>query len=159
MRYLLVILATVYAGSAFAGNVPLNGAITLSEAGVGPINGKTPFSQQSVQKLLPNLKVSRGISTTEGEDFPILKVSDKNGLLFTINPDSDGKRIYSIVFEKDRVANSLGHRTGQTYKEVYGGRSAECIPGEEERSGTVFCLDPDSKHIGYQFATKDGWRH
>lgn len=93
---------------------------------------------------------------TEGEEFPILEVSDKKGVLFTINPDSDRKRIYSIVVEKDSVTNSRGHRIGQSYKEVYEGRRAECVAGEEERSGTVFCLAPGSQHIGYQFASKKG---
>ncbi|MGB9080909.1 MAG: DUF1131 family protein [Desulfuromonadaceae bacterium] len=154
--YLWVILVVGWIGSASANNIPVSNAITISEKGVGPINGKTPFSQKEVQKLLPKLEVAQVSSMTEGEEFPILEVSDKKGLLFTINPDSNAKLIYSIVVGKDRVTNSLGHRTGQSYKEVYGGFPAECVAGEEERSGTVFCLAPKSRHIGYQFASKKG---
>lgn len=153
MKRLWVLCACASVGFALAANSSMSIPVTLSEAGVGPINGSTPFNRKEVQKLLPNLKVKRSTSMTEGEEFPILEVSDKQGPLFTINPDSEAKRIYSIMIENDRVVNRLGHKLGQTYKAVYGGRAAECAAGAEESSGTVFCQAPNSKHITYQFYT------
>lgn len=153
MKHLWVLCACASIGLVMADNPPTNTPITISETGVGPINSSTPFNRKEVQKLLPSLKVKRSTSSTEGEEFPILEISDKQGLLFTINPDGDAKRIYSIVTESGRVMNSLGHKLGQTYKTVYGGKAAQCAAGEEERSGTVFCQAPNSKHIGYQFYT------
>jgi hypothetical protein len=153
-RLLVLLFASTSIGLAMADNPSTNTPVTISEAGVGPLNGNTPFNRKEVQKLLPSLKVKTNTSMTEGEEFPILEVSDKQGLLLTINPDGDAKRIYSIVAKSDRVVNSLGHKIGQTYKAVYGGRAAECEAGMEEQSGTVFCIAPNSKHVSYQFGSE-----
>jgi hypothetical protein len=42
--------------------------ITLTERGVGPITSTTPFNLAAVAKLLLNLRVVKGIASSEGFD-------------------------------------------------------------------------------------------
>lgn len=157
MRTALFMAAIIFASVAGAGNAPETHAITVSDRGVGPINKDTPFDRKAIQKLLPDLKVKKGVSSTEGEEFPILLVSDSKGLLFTINPAGE-KRIFSVVLEKDRVTNELGHKTGQSYKQVFQGKPGKCYAGMEEYSGTVLCDATNSEHVKYLFEGKwDGF--
>ncbi|HEY8099585.1 MAG TPA: DUF1131 family protein [Burkholderiaceae bacterium] len=149
MRNIFFVLVVIYADFAFAENAATPPVITVSDAGVGPINAKTPFNQKAIQKLLPTLNVTKSVGSSEGEEFPVLEVSDKNGLLFTIN--SSEKKIFSVVFEKDRVTNELGHKIGERYEKVYKNGSGKCTAGLGEYSGSVFCSAPGSKHINYVF--------
>ena len=142
-------------GLAIAASMPERSPLTISEDGVGPINGSTRFDRKAVQEHLPHLMVMKQTSMTEDIEIPVIAISDKQGLLATIYPDSSGQRIYSVVSESSRVSNRLGHKLGQTYKSVYAGKSVECVEGHEQESGTVFCPAPGSKHIGYQFYTDE----
>lgn len=157
MRSSLLLLVLLLSGLAYADNALQTPTMAISEQGVGPLNKNTPFDQRAVQKIFPMLKVTRSVSSTEGEEFSILKVSDDKGLLFTINPDGDSKGIFSVLFEKNRIPNRLGNIVGDRYKRIYQGHAGECSLGEEEYAGTVICLAPGSKHVYYLFnGTWDG---
>lgn len=149
MRTALFMLAIAFASAANARNDPEQ-AMTVSERGVGPINKNTPFDRKAIQKLLPHLEVKEGVSSTEDEEFPVLLVSDGKGLLFTIIP-AGKKKIFSVVLENDRVSNELGHKMGQSYKQVFQGKPGQCYAGLEEYSGTVLCGAPNSEHLNYLF--------
>jgi hypothetical protein len=124
--------------------------ITISEMGLGPINGDSPFNRDSIQKLLPTFVVEDGRGATEGEEFPTIRVSDKYGTVAVINPQADHKRISSVVVEAPRVRNELGPRLGWIYSQIYRADvTGKCSPGMEEMSGTVLCLDPTSEHVYY----------
>ena len=106
MKTALLAIALACSGIASAGNAPDAPALTMTEQGIGPITAGTPFDADVIRKLLPSLEVKRDVSSTEGEELPVLLVSDKRGLLLTIHPD-EGNRIFSVALENDRVANAL----------------------------------------------------
>lgn len=150
---LFVLLFSVQTAPLSAAEKSSPESIAISETGVGPINQNTPFELKAVQNLLPRFNVTSGVDYTEGEEFPILKVSDRQGLLLTINP-GDEKSIFSVVAKSNRVKNELGVRIGDSYAKVYGNQLGSCSPGTEEFSATVFCMAPGSKHVIYLFVGK-----
>lgn len=126
--------------------------LNLSEKGLGPITGQTPFNRATVQRLLPNWKVADGQGSTEGEPFPLLNISDREGLLATINADSGTGSIFSIIVWSNRVKNALGPVIGMRYSAIYPlGFPASCQAGAEEYGDKVFCLAPKSQHIHFVF--------
>lgn len=126
--------------------------LTLSAAGVGPINAKTKFSQKKVQKLLQKFTVKKSTDATEGEEFPTLQVFSKANLLLTINADSTHLEIFSIVIENNEVKNSFGKRIGFNFNESFKKpEEAKCHPGSEEISGKVKCEEPEFLNIHYLF--------
>jgi Protein of unknown function (DUF1131) len=154
ITWIFSLLFLVFSDKLFAEEKSAQDSIAITEDGVGPINASTPFDLKTVQKLMPGLKVKRGTSFTEGEEFPILKVSDLKVVLFTIIPDDNGRKIFSIVTKSNRVKNSFGVKIGDMHVGVFGDKAGDCSPGMEEYAGTVSCLAPRSKHVHYIFVGK-----
>jgi hypothetical protein len=127
-------------------------AITITEASVGPINAKTPFSIAVLRNLFPGYRVVTGTGSYEGIEFPIIKVMDGQSELLEINSDEDNKTIFSVITTNPRVTLDGNGAIGLLYSEIFGkGRSPHCYEGKENDSGLVFCHRPASNHIGLVF--------
>lgn len=127
---------------------------SVSELGVGPITAATPFNIHQVTLAFPNYSVVEELNFQEGEKYPIISVSKGAKTLITINPSLDLKSIYSIVVEDNLIHNSLNHRLGTLFNNIYKDEKAgyKCQAGTEEMSGKVLCLAPKSSNLLYQFA-------
>ena len=126
--------------------------ILITESGVGPITATTPFSIPVIAKLLPNLRVIAGVSSTEGEEFPTIRVLDGETELFVINPNGSEKGIGSIWVTNGKIVHNGKGRIGSLYSAIYGATiSKECFPGGEESTGKVFCRASPSSHIRFVF--------
>lgn len=130
---------------------PAPATLSLSESGLGPIKGTTPFDRAILQGLLPGWSVTSSQAFTEGEPYPILNIADRGGRIATIHPQDDRGKIHSIVVLSHRIRNLLGPGIGTQYSTIYPKGTKTCHPGMEEESGTVRCLAPGSHHIYYQF--------
>jgi len=127
--------------------------LSLTENGIGSISENTGFNMKDIQDSLPGYNIKPDKDYTEGDEFPIYVVMDKEGIpLATINPSGDEKGIFSIRIKSNKVLNTLGPKIGVAYSSVYGSHVDKgCSPGMEEISGAVICTAPKSKHIVYIF--------
>ncbi len=131
-------------------------SLRLTSVGVGPISSKTKFDESEIQKLFPKLKIKRSVSSSEGEEFPVLQGYENDKLLFTIYPSAGSKNIFSVVTSNDDVKNALGPKIGSVFADVYKSPNlAKCDPGMEEMSGEVICSAPESSSVKYIF--KGSW--
>jgi len=129
--------------------------LTVSSQGVGPINRSTPFNISTITRAFPNYNVVEQLNFQEGESYPEISVSKGAKRLLTIHPALDLKSIYSIVVEDNLVENSLTHRLGTMFTDIYTGNVAyNCQPGIEEMSGKVLCMTPKASNMLYLFVGK-----
>ena len=127
---------------------------SISDLGVGAITSATPFNIHQVTLAFPNYSVVEELNFQEGEQYPIISVSKGANTLITINPTLDLKSIYSIVVEDNLINNSLNHRLGTLFSDIYAdvNKAYKCQAGADEMSGKVLCLAPTASNLLYQFA-------
>ena len=130
--------------------------ITVSNQGVGPINHSTRFNIHDITVAFPNYSVVEQLNFQEGESYPIISVSKGTKTLMTLNPTMDLKSIYSVVVEDNVIGNSLNHRLGTLFSDIFtdSSNNFNCQAGVEEMSGKVLCMPPKSGNILYLFNGK-----
>ena len=130
--------------------------LKISDAGVGPINSATRFNIHDITVAFPNYSVVEQLNFQEGESYPIISVSKGAKTLMTLNPTRDLKSIYSVVVEDNLISNSLNHRIGTLFSDIFTNKDGKfnCQAGAEEMSGKVLCLPPNSANILYLFTGK-----
>jgi len=126
--------------------------VVVSESGVGPINGGTPFDIGTIQKLLPSLRVISGVSSAEGIEFPTIRVLEGQTELFVAGPDENRRKVGGIAVTSARVAHQGKGKVGSLFSEIYGESiPKDCLMGAEEESGNVICLLSSGSHIRFLF--------
>lgn len=135
----------------------------VSDSGLGPISGKTPFDADAIQKLLPAYEVNEAVRYTEGEPYPVVEVSLNDKLLATVNPSSDRTSIFSVQVISNSAGLHFKWPIGTKFLEVYGeggDPDPACMALGEEMSGKVSCAAPDFENIrlvlGGKFDGPDG---
>jgi len=90
-----------------------------------------------------------------GSPYPVIRISKGIKTLLVINPDATQKNIFSIIIEDNLIKNSLGHRLGTPYNEVYPyGQTEDCQMGLQDMAGKVLCYAPKAPNILYVFNGK-----
>ena len=126
--------------------------IVLSANGVGPINASTSFNMHQMTLAFSDYNVVEELNYQSGTPYPVIRVSDGVKTMMTIIPDSSQKNIFSIIVEDNLIINSLGHRLGTSYSEIYTyGQNEECQAGADDMSGKVICYAPKTPNILYVF--------
>ncbi len=135
-------------------NTEQSNRATVSDLGVGTVTTDTPFNIHQITLAFPNYSVVEELNFQEGEQYPIISVSKGANTLITINPTLDLKSIYSVVVEDNLINNSLNHRLGTLFSDIYAdeNKAFKCQAGAEEMSGKVLCLAPAASNLLYQFA-------
>ncbi len=131
--------------------------LMITDQGIGPVNASMPFNMHKVTVAFPEFSVVEQLNFQEGKSYPVISVSKGAHLLFTINPTADLKSIYSVVVEDNIISNSLNHRIGTLFSDIYTRDKPNpptCQPGSEELSGKVLCLPFGSTNMLYLFAGK-----
>ncbi len=124
----------------------------LSVGGVGPINAQTAFNLHDITAAFPNLNVTQQTNFTEGQQYPVIMVSQDLKPLLTINPDLKHKKIFSVTVHDNLIGNQLGNKIGSRFGDVYkAGQLEECAPGSEEFAGKVLCYAPKTGNVLYLF--------
>ncbi|UOG93482.1 MAG: DUF1131 domain-containing protein [Candidatus Thiothrix sulfatifontis] len=124
----------------------------LSVDGIGPINGNTPFNLHDITMAFQGLNVAQRINYAEGQEYPIITVSQDLKPLLSINPDAKHEKVFSVMVHDNLIGNGLGHALGSRFNEVYAyGETEECRAGAEELSGKVLCYAPKTGNVLYLF--------
>jgi len=127
-------------------------SIVLSENGVGPINATTSFNMHQMTLAFNDLNVVEELNYQAGSSFPVIRISEGVKTLMTIIPDASQQNIFSIIVEDNLIINSLGHRLGTNYSDVYAdGQYEDCQAGTNDMSGKVMCYAPKTPNILYVF--------
>ncbi len=132
-----------------------NKSIVLSANGVGPINATTSFNMHQMTLAFSDYNVVEELNYHSGSPYPIIRISEGVKTIMTIVPDGSQQNIFSIIVEDNLIINSLGHRLGTSYSEVYTyGQNEECQAGADDMSGKVICYAPKTPNILYVFNGK-----
>lgn len=130
-------------------------SIVLSESGIGPINATTSFNMHQMTLAFSDYNVVEELSYHSGTPFPVIRISEGVKTMMTIIPDEAQKNIFSIIVEDNLIINSLGHRLGTNYSEVYiYGKQAKCQAGIDDMLGKVICYAPKTPNVLYVFNGK-----
>ena len=130
-------------------------SIVLSANGVGPINADSSFNMHQMTLAFSDYNVIEEVNYQQGSPYPVIRVSEGVKTLMVINPDSSHKNIFSIIIEDSLIKNSLGHRLGTSYSEIYAyGQTEECQLGAQDMAGKVLCYAPKVPNILYVFNGK-----
>ncbi len=126
-------------------------ALTLTDAGFGPIGMESPFSETFVSDVFP--QVSTSVSTYEGETGMItaMELSIQMRRLGTISPDYSGLKVGSIELRGEGYTSPEGKYPGE-YLDT---SSFSCGPGMEHYSGFAMCTNPSYQNITYVFKLED----
>ncbi|HHL19834.1 MAG TPA: DUF1131 family protein [Thiothrix sp.] len=131
---------------------PAEKKIILSAAGIGPINASTPFNIHQITLAFDDYSVTQYTKFQQGEQTPVIRVSQNGTPLIIINPDTKGDNIFSVIVNSNKIGNALGHELKSTYQDIYNYENREpCMAGTEELSGKVLCIAPKTANIIYQF--------
>lgn len=130
--------------------------LIVSDQGIGPINSKTPFNIRDIGLVFPDYSIVEQLTFQEGESYPIISISKGAKTLMTLNPTMDLKSIYSVIIEDNLITNSLNHRLGTIFGDIYTKNQDDlkCQAGVEEMSGKVLCIPPNSSNLLYLFMGK-----
>lgn len=124
----------------------------LSVDGIGPINANTPFNLHDITMAFQGLNVAQRTNYTEGQEYPVITVSQDLKPLLSINPDAKREKVFSVMVHDNLIGNGLGHPLGSRFNEVYAyGATEECRAGSEELSGKVLCYAPKTGNVLYLF--------
>ncbi len=132
-----------------------NKSIVLSENGIGPINSGSSFNMHQMTLAFSQYNVVEELNYQTGTPYPVIRVSDGVKTLLVINPDESQKNIFSIIIEDNLITNSLGHRLGTSYSDIYTyGQTEECQAGAQDMQGKALCYAPKTPNILYIFSGK-----
>lgn len=130
-------------------------SIVLSPSGVGPINATTTFNMHQMTIAFSDFSVIEEVNYHLGSPYPVIRISDGAKTLMVINPDHSHKSIFSILIEDNLIVNSLGHRLGTNYSDIYASKTkAECQLGSADNTGKMVCYAPNYANILYIFNGK-----
>ena len=130
-------------------------SIVLSAGGIGPINATTSFNMHQITLAFSDYGVVEELNYHSGSPFPVIRISEGVKTIMTIIPDASQQNIFSIIIEDNLIINSLGHRLGINYSEVYtDGKNEDCQAGANDMSGKVICYAPKTPNILYVFNGK-----
>lgn len=132
-----------------------NKSIVLSANGVGPINATSSFNMHQMTLAFSDFNVVEEVGYQSGLPYPVIRISEGVKTLLVINPDESQQNIFSIIIEDNLITNSLGHRLGTAYNEVYTyGQTEDCQLGSLDMAGKVLCYAPKVPNILYVFNGK-----
>jgi hypothetical protein len=125
---------------------------TLSANGIGPINSTTPFNLHELTQVFQGYNVAQHINFADGNQYPVIEVSQGIKRLITINPDLKQDKVFSVMVQDNLIQNGLGHPIGTKFSDVYAKPDLEnCAPGMEDMEGKVLCYAPQANNVLYLF--------
>lgn len=121
---------------------------------LGALQFNSPMTLETIAAFFPSLKVTPAVGMMEGMEYPLIQVSTAaHALLFVImaNPEYPAEGMVEIKSAAIKLDN--GAEIGQSLSEISATFvAADCIPGEEEHSGEIFCSLLASPTVSYVFA-------
>ena len=148
------VLAACSAADDFLENsIPNQTLLTITAAGVGPINGATHYSKAAIEATLTGYEARSVQSATE------------DGTVRVLAAFSDGKQVIQLfrgtagkVGEVHGVTQYLigpaGERIGMTFNEI-GPQASDCRAARSLWAGMVICPSRGAGNVGLVFAIPD----
>jgi hypothetical protein len=125
---------------------------TLSANGIGPINGNTPFNLHEITQVFQGYNVAQHTNFADGNQYPVIEVSQGIKRLMTINPDLKQDKVFSVMVQDNLIRNGLGDAIGMKFNEIYPQPKLDnCAPGMEDLEGKVLCYAPKADNVLYIF--------
>ena len=147
-----VAAALALAGCVTGGTAPAETLMAMSEAGVGPINGTTPYSDKAIAGALDGFDVRPVQATVNGEVKWILAGFHDGFQTLRFVPDASRRQVAEVQVISDLIRGPGGERVGMTFAES-GGRRLDCKPGHDEWSGMAVCSDA-ARRMRYVYAVE-----
>ncbi|HQF31673.1 MAG TPA: DUF1131 family protein [Hyphomicrobiales bacterium] len=144
--------ALALAGCVTGGSAPAVTLMAMSEAGVGPINGATPYSDKAIAGALDGFEVRPVQATVNGEVKWILAGFYDGFQTLRFVPDGGRRQVAEVQVVSDLIRGPGGERVGMSFAES-GGRRLDCKPGHDEWSGMAVCSDA-ARRMRYVYAVE-----
>lgn len=141
-NYIFLIILLLSGCVSVSGNEP---DMFLSDDGLSDISESTDFDINIIKKLVPpsfTLKMVKDF--TEDESFPVIEMFYKNAPVAKINPEAEGRKIFSILILNNSIKIKDGKKIGDKYL-----NHKMCSPGIEEYSANLICKADNYLRIWY----------
>lgn len=127
-------------------------SLTVSEQGVGAINGTTPLQEAALNAgLNGDYRLRQGMRSEQGEVVSFWQALTGNEVKLTFS----GKETVSHIEVSDPAITSAdGTRIGDAFSERYQKAFGHCQAATGDATSAVLCKAPDSQHISYLYQGK-----
>jgi hypothetical protein len=122
-------------------------SFVLTKNGLKGINAKTPFSQEVLQKALPDYRIRKMIRQVEGDTEYYFVAEDKRGTPI-LRFDHYGTNTVTTISTMDkRVSGPSGFHVGDPFGAVRNKVKLqnECLRGAEASINTIICSTPEER--------------
>lgn len=124
----------------------------ISESTLGPFHGGLPLTVDALEAALPDYSGRLEQRSVEGEVYDVVVLSHEVGgaPVFEVSAGWQSQSLADVkIYEAGHIAN-LHADIGGSFS-ASGFEPADCIPGMEEMSGRVSCMDERYPDLIYWF--------
>jgi hypothetical protein len=131
--------------------------LALSDAGIGLLNENAPFAPEAIAELYPHLLIEAAEAVSEGEIYPIIRVSEADQELFTLIPGPERLTILRAEILNPLLVLDNGATIGDRFEDLLPPDIVTdiappfCDRGLEELAPFVICASPGYTRIYYVF--------
>ena len=127
-------------------------SLTVTEQGVGAINGSTPLQESALNAgLSGDYRLRQGMRSEQGGVVSFWQALTDNEVKLTVSGKDTVNRIE--VTDRD-IASADGTRIGDAFSEQYQKAFGHCQAASGEATSAVLCRAPNSEHISYLYQGK-----
>jgi hypothetical protein len=130
-----------------------SGPLDVTERGVGPLGGATPFTAEAIRAAYPDAHVQQVVFSLGGVDEPALRADAPDGKALEVFGDEGG--VSRVLVLGGAFTGPGGERLLQPWPET-GFRIGQCRAGEGRWTGALVCRRPDDSRVQVMFAVP-GW--
>lgn len=124
------------------------GDITVTEKGVGGLNGTTPMQEEAINAALNgDYQIRKGMRSENGAVVTFFQAVKDKQVKLTISGDSTVNQV--IVSDSDIATGKAS--IGTPFSDLYSKAFGACQKGTGGEQDGVECKAPDSTHISYVF--------
>lgn len=127
-------------------------SLTVTDQGVGAINGSTPLQENALKEgLNGDYRLRQGMRSEQGSVVSFWQALTDNEVKLTFSGKTTVSRIE--VTDSD-IASADGTRIGDAFSESYQKAFGHCQAASGETAPAVLCQAPDSQHVSYLYQGK-----
>ncbi|MEM6161796.1 RpoE-regulated lipoprotein [Erwinia sp. P6884] len=124
-------------------------SLTVTESGVGDVNGSTAMNLEAVSNgLKGEYRLRKGMRGQNGEVVSFFQAMNDGQVKMEITGDATVSRIDVMDDQVEADGNKIGTAFSELYSKAYGA----CRKGTGSDSEGLECKAPGSQHISYLFS-------
>ncbi|QHM71975.1 RpoE-regulated lipoprotein [Mixta intestinalis] len=125
-------------------------SLTVTEQGVGAVNGETPLQESAISEALNgDYRLRQGMRSEQGSIVSFWQALKDDEVRLIL---SGKESVSRIEISDPDIASADGTRIGDAFSKRYQKAFGHCQPVVNEAS--VLCQAPDSQHISYLYQGK-----